>query len=78
MKMLSLFTYCVQLFEEMTAVWCEEIRESRRRLCAKLGTENPRLEDFKLVALSQVPQVKLISSSLEFGIWLIQPGTTNG
>ena len=46
------FTYCVQLFEEMTAVWCEEIRESRRRLCAKLGTENPRLEDFKLVALS--------------------------
>ncbi|CAE7858626.1 unnamed protein product, partial [Symbiodinium necroappetens] len=36
----------------MTAVWCEEIRESRRRLCAKLGTENPRLEDFKLVALS--------------------------
>ena len=46
------FSYCVQLFEEMTAVWCEEIRESRRRLCAKLGTENPRLEDFKLVALS--------------------------
>ena len=46
------FAYCVQLFEEMTAVWCEEIRESRRRLCAKLGTENPRLEDFKLVALS--------------------------
>ena len=33
-------------------MWCEEIRESRRRLCAKLGTENPRLEDFKLVALS--------------------------
>ncbi|OLQ15436.1 hypothetical protein AK812_SmicGene287 [Symbiodinium microadriaticum] len=46
------FTYCVQLFEEMTAVWCEEICESRRRLCAKLGTENPRLEDFKLIALS--------------------------
>ena len=46
------FTYCMQLFEEMTAVWCEEIRESRRRLCAKLGTENPRLEDFKLIALS--------------------------
>ena len=46
------FAYCGQLFEEMTAVWCEEIRESRRRLCAKLGTENPRLEDFKLVALS--------------------------
>ncbi|CAE7682206.1 unnamed protein product, partial [Symbiodinium microadriaticum] len=23
------FTYCVQLFEEMTAVWCEEIRENR-------------------------------------------------
>ena len=46
------FAYCVQLFEEMTAVWCEEIRESRRRFCAKLGTENPRLEDFKLIALS--------------------------
>ena len=41
------FAYCVQLFEEMTAVWCEEIRESRRRLCAKLGTENPRLEDLQ-------------------------------
>ena len=47
-----LFAYCVQLFEEMTAVWCEEIRESRRRLCAKLGTENPRLQDLKLIALA--------------------------
>ena len=36
------FTYCVQLFEEMIAVWCEEVRERRRLLCAKLGTENPR------------------------------------
>ena len=43
------FTYCMQLFEETTAVWCEEVREKRRGLCAKLGTENPRLEDLKLL-----------------------------
>ena len=55
MRTLSLSRNCMQLFEEMTAVWCEEIRESRRRLCAKLGTENPRLEDFKLIALSPGP-----------------------
>ena len=24
------FTYCMQLFAEMTAVWCEEVREKRR------------------------------------------------
>ncbi|CAE7252651.1 unnamed protein product, partial [Symbiodinium pilosum] len=30
----------------------EAIRESRRQLCAKLGTENPRLEDLKLIALA--------------------------
>ena len=46
------FTYCTQLFEEMTAVWCEEVREKRRGLCAKLGTENPCLEDLKLLALA--------------------------
>ena len=47
--------YCIKLYEELNAVWCEQIRESRRKLCAKLGTENPRLEDLKLVALSPGP-----------------------
>jgi hypothetical protein len=36
-------------------VWCEQLRESRRRLCQKLGTENPRLEDLKLIALAPGP-----------------------
>ena len=44
--------YCVDLFEELNAVWAESVRESRRVLCAKLGTENPRLEDLKLIALA--------------------------
>ena len=44
-------TYCIRLYEELNAVWCKAIRESRR-LCAKLGTENPRLEDLKLIALA--------------------------
>ena len=44
--------YCIRLYEELNAVWCEAIRESRRQLCAKLGTENPRLEDLKLIALA--------------------------
>eukprot|EP00439_Symbiodinium_sp_Y106_P083626 s561_g23.t2 len=51
------FTYCMQLFEEMTAVWREEVREKRRGLCAKLETENPRLEDLisSLLWLPAVP-----------------------
>ena len=44
--------YCIDLFEELNAVWAESVRESRRVLCAKLGTENPRLEDLKLIALA--------------------------
>ena len=44
--------YCVKLYEELNAVLREAIRESRRQLCAKLGTENPRLEDLKLIALA--------------------------
>ena len=48
-------SYCIELFEELTAVWCEEVRESRRKLCALLGTENPRLEDLKLLALAPGP-----------------------
>ena len=49
------FKYCVDLFEELSAVWCEETREKRRQLCARLGTENPRLEDLKLTALAPGP-----------------------
>jgi len=45
-------SYCIELFEELVAAWCEELRESRRKLCAALGTENPRLEDLKLYALA--------------------------
>ncbi|CAL1131402.1 unnamed protein product [Cladocopium goreaui] len=37
---------------ELVAAWCEELRESRRKLCSLLGTENPRLEDLKLLALA--------------------------
>ena len=44
--------YCIELFEELNAVWAESVRESRRMLCARLGTENPRLEDLKLIALA--------------------------
>ena len=47
--------YCIDLFEELVAAWCEEVRESRRKLCALLGSENPRLEDLKLVALAPGP-----------------------
>ena len=43
--------YCIKLYEELNAVWCKAIWESRRQ-CAKLGTENPRLEDLKLMALA--------------------------
>jgi len=47
--------YCIELFEELVAAWCEEVRESRRKLCSLLGTENPRLEDLKLLALAPGP-----------------------
>ena len=50
--------YCIKLYEELNAVWCEQIRESRRRLCSTLGTKNPRLEDIKMVALSPGPDGK--------------------
>ena len=45
-------SYCIELLEELNAVWAESVRESRGILCAKLGTENPRLEDLKLIALA--------------------------
>ena len=46
---------CIKLFEELNAVWVEQVREARRTLCAKLGTENPRVEDLKLIALAPGP-----------------------
>ena len=49
-------TYCIKLFEELNAVWVEQVRESRRTLCAKLGTEKPRVEDLKLIALAPGPE----------------------
>ena len=49
-------TYCIKLFEELNAVWVEQVREARRTLCAKLGTENPRMEDLKLIALAPGPE----------------------
>ena len=42
----------------MTAVRCEEVRERRRLLFAKLGTENPRLDDLKLGSqIFQFPRI---------------------
>ena len=40
--------YCAKLFEELTAVWNEEVREQRRQLCALLDGQ-------KLVALVPDP-----------------------
>ena len=44
--------YCIELYEELVAAWGEDLRESRRKLCSICGTENPRLEDLKLLALA--------------------------
>ncbi|CAE8678476.1 unnamed protein product, partial [Polarella glacialis] len=44
--------YVFALWEELSAAWCEELRESRRQLCHTLGTDNPRKEDLRFVALS--------------------------
>eukprot|EP00913_Durusdinium_trenchii_P035482 g33205.t1 len=44
--------YCYSLWEELKAAWVEELRESRRRLCRILNTDNPRKEDLKFVALA--------------------------
>ena len=51
--------YCIKLFEELNAVWCEQVRESRRTLCAQFGTENPRMEDLRLLALSPSSEIGL-------------------
>ncbi|CAE8601345.1 unnamed protein product, partial [Polarella glacialis] len=44
--------YVFALWEELSAAWREELRESRRQLCHTLGTDNPRKEDLRFVALS--------------------------
>ena len=44
--------YCYSLWEELKAAWVEELRESRRRLCRLLNTDNSRKEDLKFVALA--------------------------
>lgn len=44
--------YCYSLWEELKAAWVEELRESRRKLCRILDTDNPRKEDLKFVALA--------------------------
>ena len=44
------------LWEEIWGAWCEEVRESRRALCRSLGTDNPRKEDVKFLALTLDPR----------------------
>ena len=44
--------YCVNLWEELVGAWGEGVREERRTLCRLLGSENPRQEDVKLLALA--------------------------
>ena len=61
--------YCIDLFEELNAVWAESVRESRRTLCAKLGTENPRLEDLKLIALALSESVKGTGQTFSFPVF---------
>ena len=50
--------YCIDLCDELKVVWGEAVRESRRRLCSRLHTKNPRLEDLKLIALSPGPDCR--------------------
>jgi len=43
------------VWEEINGVWCEEIREKRRQLCRMLGTDNPRKEEVRFLALAPGP-----------------------
>ena len=45
--------YCMNLWEELAGAWGEGVREERRTLCRLLGSENPRQEDVKLLALAR-------------------------
>ena len=40
--------HCIKLFEELSSVWCEQIRESRRTSVRNF----PWMEDLKLIALA--------------------------
>ena len=46
------FDFVTNLWEELMGVWCEQIREGRRLLCRKLGTEHPRKEEIRFIALA--------------------------
>ena len=50
------FTYCTQLFEEMSAVWCEEVREKRRGLCAKTRNRKSSVGGFEASGFGAWPQ----------------------
>lgn len=43
--------YCVELFEKLVAAWGEEFRETRRKICAAIGIDNPRPKDIEIYAL---------------------------
>jgi len=44
--------YVFSLWEELQAAWCEQLRESRRQLQLRLGTDNPRKEDLRFLMLT--------------------------
>ena len=44
--------YIFALWEELQAAWCEQLRESRRQLQLRLGTDNPRKEDIRFLMLT--------------------------
>ena len=45
------FAYICRLWNELWAVWIEELRESRRHLTRRLNTDNPRKAELKCLAL---------------------------
>ena len=47
--------YVYGLWEELNAAWCEQLREKRRELIRQLGSDNPRKEDLKFLALTPGP-----------------------
>eukprot|EP00974_Lingulodinium_polyedra_P122872 11184571-Lingulodinium_polyedra.AAC.1 len=47
--------YVYGVWEELNAAWCEQLRERRRELLRALGTENPRKEDLRFIALAPGP-----------------------
>jgi hypothetical protein len=43
-------TYVYDLWEQLLAHWCEGVREGRRQLQYRLGTDNPRKEELRSLA----------------------------